>query len=149
MENIRKRVNVRLINTETQLKKAIAKPTCKYFTMINDDLAMVQLTRKKITQNKPLYTGFVVLELSKLLMYDFHYNHIQERYGADKARLLFTDTDSLCYKIETDDLYQDMAENIQYCDTSSYPKTHFLYSPTNAKVIGKFKDETKSVPPKD
>ena len=149
MENIRKRVNVKLINNETQLKKAIAKPTCEYFTKINDDLAMVQLTRKKITQNKPLYTGFVVLELSKLLMYDFHYNYIQERYGVDKARLLFTDTDSLCYKIETDDLYQDMMENIQYYDTSSYPKTHPLYSPTNAKVIGKFKDETNSVPPEE
>jgi len=72
---------------------------------------MVQLARKKILQNKPLYTGFVVLELSKVLMYYFYYNHIQAQYGEDRARLLFTDTDSLCYQIETDDLYEDMAEN--------------------------------------
>jgi len=45
-----------------------------------------------------------VLELSKVLMYDFHYNHIQGQYGSDRARRLFTDTDSLCYKIQTDDL---------------------------------------------
>ena len=115
--------------------KAIAKPTCEYFTKINEDLAMVQFMRKKITQNKPLYTGFVVLELSKVLMYDFHYNHIQRHYGAERARLLFTDTDSLCYKIQTDDLYHDMMENIQYYDTSAYPKSHPLYSSTNAKVI--------------
>ena len=110
---------------------------------------MVQFMRRKITQNKPLYTGFVVLELSKVLMYDFHYNHIQRHYGAERARLLFTDTDSLCYKIQTDDLYQDMMENIQYYDTSAYPKSHPLYSSTNAKVIGKFKDETHSVPPEE
>jgi len=71
---------------------------------------MVQLARKKILQNKPLYTDFVVLEVSKVLMYDFHYNHIQGQYGADRARLLFTDTHSLCYQIETDDLYEDKAK---------------------------------------
>ena len=103
---------------------------------------MVQLARKKILQNEPLYTGFVMLELSKVLMYDFHYNHIQGQYGADRVRLLFTDTDSLCYQTETDDLYEDMAKNLQHYDTSAYPKTHPLYSPINAKVIGKFKDET-------
>jgi len=58
---------------------------------------MVQLARKKILQNKPLYTGFVVLEVSKVLMYNFQYNHIQGQYGADRERLLFTDTESLCY----------------------------------------------------
>ena len=149
MENIRKRVNVRLFNDGRKLKKAIAKPTCEYFIKINEDLAMVQFMRKKIIQNKPLYTGFVVLELSKVLMYDFHYNHIQRHYSTDRVKLLFTDTDSLCYKIQTDDLYQDMMENIQYYDTSAYPKSHPLYSSTNAKVIGKFKDETHSVPPEE
>ena len=88
-----------------------------------------------------MYTGFVVLELSKVLMYDFHYNHIQGQYGSDRARLL--------YKIQTDDLYDDMARNLQHYDTSAYPKTHPLYSPVNAKVIGKFKDETNSIPPEE
>jgi len=74
---------------------------------------MIQFAPKKILQNKPLYTGFVVLELSKVLMYQFHYEHILCQYGADRARLLFTDTDSLCYQIQTDDLYQDMANNLQ------------------------------------
>jgi len=110
MESLRKRVNVELVNSEKRIKKVLAKPTLKKFTIINEDLVMVQLARKKIIQNKPLYTGFVVLELSKVLMYDFHYNHIQSQYGADRARLLFTDIDSLCYQIETDDLYEDMAK---------------------------------------
>jgi len=58
---------------------------------------MVQFMPKKIIQNKPMYTGFVVFELSKVMMYEFHYKHIQGQYGVDRARLLFTDTDSLCY----------------------------------------------------
>ena len=94
MENLRKRVNVELVNNEKRVKKVLAKPTCKSYTIINEDLVMVQFVPKKIVQNKPLYTGFVVLELSKVLMYEFHYNHIQAKYGADRARLLFTDTDS-------------------------------------------------------
>ena len=149
MESIRKRVNVELVNNQKRIKKALAKPTVKNFTYVNDDLVMIQFAKKAIVQNKPMYTGFVVLELSKVLMYDFHYNHIQGQYGSDRARLLFTDTDSLCYKIQTDDLYDDMARNLQHYDTSAYPKTHPLYSPVNAKVIGKFKDETNSIPPEE
>ena len=149
MESLRNRVNVELVNNEKRIKKAIAKPTCKNFSIINEDLVMVQFAPKKILQNKPLYTGFVVLELSKVLMYQFHYEHILCQYGADRARLLFTDTDSLCYQIQTDDLYQDMANNLQLYDTSAYPKSKHLFSSVNAKVIGKFKDETNSVPPQE
>ena len=97
-----------------------------------------------------MYTGFVVLELSKVLMYDFHYSHNQGQYGNNKARLLFfTDTGNLCCNIQTDDLYDDMARNLQHYDTSAYPKTHPLYSPVNAKAIGKFKDKTNSIPPEE
>ena len=149
MENIRKRVNVQLFNNENKLLKAIAKPTCQNFSQINEDLAMVQFSPKKIFQNKPLYIGFVVLELSKVLMYDFHYNHIQKKYGANRARLLFTDTDSFCYSIQTDDLYKDMENNLDLYDTSAYPVNHDLHRSSNAKVIGKFKDETNSMPPEE
>ena len=110
---------------------------------------MVQFAKKAIVLNKPMYTGFVVLELSKVLMYDFHYNYIHGQYGSNRARLLFTHTDSLCYKIHTDDLYDDMTRKLQHYDTSAYPKTHPLYSPVNTKVIGKFKDETNSIPFKE
>ena len=105
MENISKRINFRLFNDRRKLKKAIAKPTCEYFIKINEDMAMVQFMRRKITQNKPLYTGFVVLEVSKVLICGFHYTHIQRQYGAERARLLFTDTNSRCCKIQPDDLH--------------------------------------------
>jgi len=101
MESLRKRVNVELVNNERRIKKALAKLTCKNFTIINEDLVMVQFMPKKVIQNIPMYTGFVVLKLSKVIMYEFHYKHIQGQYDADRARLLFTDTNSLCYQIQT------------------------------------------------
>ena len=76
-------------------------------------------------------------------MYDFHYNYIKRQYG-DRAKLLFTDTDSLCYEIKTDDFYKDIADAIESrFDTSEYPKDHpsGIKSGVNKKVIGMFKDE--------
>lgn len=69
-----------------------------------------------------------------------------KKYGPKKAKLLFTDTDSLTYHIQTEDVYQDMQKDEELYDTSDYPKEHFLFSNTNKKVIGKFKDETAGVP---
>lgn len=98
--------------------------------------------------NRPIYVGFSILDLSKTLMYDFHYNYMKTKYGS-KAQLLFTDTDSLCYDVTTDDLYRDLKDDKDSFDFSSYPKQHPLYDATNKKVIGKMKDETESVPVKE
>jgi hypothetical protein len=97
--------------------------------------------KKSITLSKPIYTGFSILDISKAVMYEFHYNHIVPKYGND-VKLLFTDTDSLCYEIKTDDLYNDMKQNLDLFDTSNFNKDHPLYSVTNNKVLGKFKSET-------
>ena len=73
-------------------------------------------------------------------MYDFHYNYIKDKYG-NKAKLLFTDTDSLCYEIETIDIYKDFWKDKDLFDNSAYPKDSKFYDETNKKVIGKMKDE--------
>jgi hypothetical protein len=104
--------------------------------------------RKTLCLNKPIYAGFSILEISKTLMFSFHYDTILKRYG-DRARLLFTDTDSLCYHIQTDNIYTDMLGDLDAYDTSNYPTDHPLYSKTNAKVLGKFKDEAESKPPRE
>ena len=81
-------------------------------------------------------------------MYTFYYDYLRPKYG-DKCTLLFTDTDSLCCHIETDDLHNDMGENSELFDTSNFELDHPLYSLKNHRVLGKFKSETASSPPKE
>ena len=147
MENVREHIDLKLVTNQHRLKKLAAKPNCKFFERINDELALVNMGKQKVLLNKPIYVGFSILEVSKTLMYDFHYNKIMRRYGAERATLLFTDTDSLCYKIQTENLYEDMHQDRHFYDTSNYPAQHKLFSTVNGKVLGKFKDETASVPP--
>lgn len=137
MMNVRKHVNVELVNS----KKLCAKPTFEAFKVFNTDLTAVHLKKATLVLNQPLYAGFSILDLSKVLMYDYRHNFIIPKNGK-KARLCFTDTDSLCYHIETEDLYTDIGEDIELFDTSKYDKENTLFSPkTNANVLGKMKDE--------
>ncbi|KAK3099927.1 hypothetical protein FSP39_011908 [Pinctada imbricata] len=140
MENLRKRVDIQLVHHNKKLLKLSAKPGFKSFKIFNEDLASVELQKTKLVLNRPIYVGFSVLELSKVLMYDFHYHYVKPKYGS-RAQLCFTDTDSLCYDIHTEDIYADMKESQHLFDFSEYPKDHYLYSTENKKVIGKMKDE--------
>ena len=145
MENLRKRQDIKLVTDEKQLLKWSSKPSfinCKIF---NEDLVAIHKTKTTLTLNRPAYVGMCILDLSKTLMYDFHYNYIKSKYG-DKARLLFTDTDSLTYEIEADDVYQDFWKDKHLFDNSDYPKNSPFYNNTNKKVIGKFKDEAAGMP---
>ena len=89
-----------------------------------------------------------MLELSKLHMYDFHYNYMCVKYPrADQLRLLFTDTDSLSYAAQTDDIYRDMVDDAaSRYDFREYPPDHLLYDTSNRKALGFFKDELHSIP---
>lgn len=103
------------------------------------------MIQEKLLLNTPVYTGFAVLDLSKVLMYQFHYQYIKHKY-AERAQLLFTDTDSLCYQVNTEDFYHDMQPDLDLFDTADYPSYHTLHSTVNKKVIDKFKDETAGHP---
>ena len=139
MEDVRKRVNIKLITNPKIFKKHAAQVTYKRSEMfVNDEekeeyFVGLEAKRLSVTLDKPMYKGFTVLELSKLHMYDFHYNHMMKKYGSEKAKLLFTDTDSLTHHVNTNDLYQDMRQDLHLYDTSNYPQDHFLYSTINTK----------------
>lgn len=105
----------------------------------------VQKIKETLTLKTPAYVGMCILDLSKTLMYDFHYNYIKQKYGS-KAKLLFTDTDSLTYEIEAEDVYQDLWDDKEKFVNSHYPKDSKFYEETNKKLIGKFKDEASSIP---
>ena len=87
---------------------------------------------------KPIYVGFTVLELSKWMLHDFHYNFIKKNFN---AKLLFTDTDSLTYEIKSENVYEDFFKWKDLFDFSNYSKDSTFYDDTNKKVIGKMKDE--------
>ena len=145
MENIRKRVDVRLITDEKKLLKMVSKPTYVSSKIFNENLVAVHKIKETLTLNRPAYVGMCILDLIKTLMYNFHYNYIKNKYG-NKAKLLFTDTDSLTYEIETEDVYRDFWNDKDRFDNSDYPESSPYFDKTNKKVIGKMKDECASIP---
>ena len=148
MEGVRNRVNVRLIADPIKLTKAVSKVSFRKSIIINPDLVMVKSARQRVMLNKPIYTGFAILELSKLIMYRFFYDFMKVQYPGDRCRLLFTDTDSLCCWVQTENLYADIGRNLEWFDTSNFETDHPLYSAANKRVLGKFKSETGSKAPK-
>ena len=145
MENIRKRVDVRLVTSKEKLLKLASKPTYVSSKIFNENLVAVHKIKETLTMNRPAYIGMCILDLSKTLMYDFHYNYIKHKYG-NKAKLLFTDTDSLTYEIETNDAYNDFFKDKSKFDNSDYPENSPYFDKINKKVIGKFKDEASGIP---
>ncbi|MEW8615643.1 MAG: DNA polymerase, partial [Candidatus Thiodiazotropha sp.] len=142
MENLRKRVDVKLVRSHEgdKLRRLIASPAFARANIFDDDLAAIQVHKSRLVLNRPVYVGMSILDLSKHLMYDFYYNQLKKQYG-DRCQLLYTDTDSLLLEIQTDDVYKDMTEHRDLYDTSDYPQDHPLYSSANMKVLGKLKDE--------
>ena len=102
LENIRNRVDIRLISSNKIAQKIAAKPNYDHCTIFDENLIAVYMKKTKLYFNEPVYLGMIILDLSKSFMYDFHYNYIKTKYG-DNAKLLFTDTDSRAYEIKTKD----------------------------------------------
>ncbi|CAB4019693.1 uncharacterized transposon-derived, partial [Paramuricea clavata] len=143
MENVRNRVNVKLVTAEEQLNKLAKKSYFKSVNIFTENLIAVHMEKTTVKLVKPIYLGMSILDLSKTLMYNFHYNYIKPKYG-NNANLLFTDTDSLCYEIKTEDFYNDITPDVEkWFDTSNYDKNHSSGIPVgkNKKVVGMMKDE--------
>jgi len=144
MENIENRVDIRLIEDEIEAKKLAVKPNFDHCTIFDEKLVAIHMKRTKLYYNKPIYLEMCILDLSKTLMFDFHYTYIKPKYG-DKVKLLYTDTDSLMYEIETEDFYRDTSDDAEArFDTSDFDKDHPSGIPTGKnkkKLIGMMKDE--------
>ena len=143
MERPDNRTRIKLVNTIQTYEKYVSQLTFKSSKMINKNLVGLELKYPILKLNKPYYLGMAILELSKLHMFNFHYNVMEPRYGTN-IKLLYTDTDSLIYEIKTNDIYQDLATFPgDYFDFSNYPPDHHLFSVKNKKVPGFFKDESR------
>ena len=119
MEKWQKRINARLVNNKTDILKCTSRPTHITHKIFGKNYAAIHEIKPVLTLNKPIYVGFTVLELSKWLMYDFHYSFIKKHFDAE---LLFTDTDSLTYEIKSEDVYEEFFEYKHLLDFSNYPK---------------------------
>ena len=119
MENLRKRADVKLVTDEKKLMKLTSKPTFVSSKIFNEKIVAVHKIKGTLTLNRPAYVGMCIIDLSETLMNDFHHNYIKKKYN-DKAKVLFTDTDSLTYKIETEDAYKDLWSDMDKFDDSEY-----------------------------
>ena len=145
MENLRKRVDVRLVTDEKKLDKLTSKPTFVCSKIFYKNLMAVHKVKETLTLNSLAYVGMCILDLSKTLMYNFHHNYIKKKYN-NRARLMFTDTDSLTYEIEAEDIYKDFWNDKDMFDNSDYPESSPNSCNANKKVIGRFKDKACGVP---
>ena len=143
LQNIRNRVDIRLLSSDIKAQKLAAKQYYDCCSIFDEHLVAVHMKKTKLYFNKPVYLGMSILDLSKSLMYDFHYNCIRTKYG-DKAKLLFTDTDSLAYEFKTKDFFEDINPDIEkWFDIIDYPTNHpsGIKTGLNSKLLGMFKDE--------
>ena len=146
IENPERRTKVKLCNDPRTYEEHVGKPNFKSAKIINGQLVGVEMKYSTIKINKPFYIGMSILDLSKWHMYNFHYNVMKPIFG-ERINLLYTDTDSLMYEIESEDVYKELGmKALGYFDFSNYPEDHFLKSNLNKKVPGKFKDECGGVP---
>lgn len=148
IEQVRKRRSVSFTKKSEKFKKLVKSPLFHSFEIFDHGLVSVERRKARVVLNRPVYAGQVVLDVSKEIMYNFHYNCMKERYG-DRIKVCGSDTDSLIYKVQTDDVYADIKDMAEYFDLSDYPKEHPLHSNVNKKVPGKFKDEMNGEPIKN
>ena len=142
VENVLKRRSIHLCNTRRKAKLKCDNPLLKSIRIFNENLVAVEMQKPSVLINKPTAVGFTVLELSKYIMFDFHYNIMKRRYG-NRVSLIFTDTDSLTYEVQTPNVYADMYEMREHFDLSDYDRDSPYYCNENKLVVGKMKDELK------
>ena len=140
MENLGKRTSIKLVNNSKDYLRCVSKPSFILQKIFSKNFVAIHQIKPVLTLNKPIYVGFSILDLSKLLMYEFHYKYIKSK---SDAKLLFTDTDSLVYEIKTKDVYEDFYQDKHLFHFSDYPLDSKFIDPVNKKVLSKMKDEFK------
>ena len=141
MENIRKHRDIKLVNNKEDYLKQVMKPNFKGGVLMGENLMSCEMG-KVVKMNKPVYLGQAILDLSKTIMYEFHYDYMKRKYDEKSLKLLYMDTDSSVYDIKTEDFYKDIAEDVETrFDTSGYEPDRPLLIGKNKKVIGLMKDE--------
>ena len=141
MENIRKHREIKLATTDKKRSKLVSEPNYHTINLISEDLSIIEMKKTKVKMNKPIYLGLSILEISKILMYEFWYDYMKPKYD-NNVKLCYMDTDSFIMDIKTNDFYKHIANDVENSfDTSNYEVNRPLTMGKNKKVIGLMKDE--------
>ena len=120
MENIRKHRDIKLVTTDKKRSKLVSELNFYAMNLISKNLSIIEMKKTKIKMNKPIYLGLSILEISKILMYEFCYDYVKPKYN-DKVRLCYMDTNSFVMNIKTNDFYKDISDDVDdRFDTSNY-----------------------------
>ena len=120
MENKRKHKDIKLVTTDKKRSKLVSEPNYHTINLISEDLSIIEMEKTKVKMNKPIYLGLSILEISKILMYEFWYDYIKPKYG-NKVKWCYMDTDSFIMNIKTNDFYEDITNDVESrFDTSNY-----------------------------
>ena len=144
MENIRKHRDIKLITTDKKRNKLVSEPNCRTVNHISEDSSIIEMNKRKVKMNKPIYFGLSILDISKILLYEFWYDYMKPKYN-DNVKLCCMDTDSFVMNIKTKDFCKDISSDVdKRFDTSNYDVNRPLPTGKNKKVIGLMKDELGS-----
>ena len=120
MANIRKHRDIKLVTTDKKRSKFVSEPNYHTINLISEDLSIIDMQKTKVKMNKPIYLGLSILEISKILMYEFWYDYMKPKYNYN-VKLCYIDTDSFIINIKTNDFYEDIASDVENrFDTLNY-----------------------------
>ena len=143
MENVRNHRDIKLVTTDKRWNQLVSDPNYHTSKHFSENLFAIEMEKKKVKMNKPVYLGMSILDISKTIIYEFWYDYIKQKYQ-DNAKLCYKDTDSIIIHIKTEDFYRDIADDVEkWFDVSNYSEDDKRALPIgmNKKVIGLFKDE--------
>ena len=141
MKNVRKHRDIKLVTTDKKRNKLVSEPNYDTMNYISEDLSIIEMNKTRVKMNKPIYLGLSILDISKILMYEFRYDYMKPKYG-DNVKLSYMDTDSFIMNIKTEDFYKYIANYVEKrFDTSNYEVNRPLPTGKNKKVIRLMKDE--------
>ena len=143
MENVRNNRDIKLVASDKIRKWLVSEPNYRSHKNVSDNLMAIEMKKTRVIMTKPLYLGMSILDVSKILLYEFWYDYISLKYG-DKAKLCYTDTDSFIICIKTEIFFEDISNDIErWFDTSNHDKNNKRPLPIgkNKNVPGLSKDE--------
>ena len=141
MQNVRSEKDIKLVTTNFQRNKLVSQPNYHCTKWFSEDLLATEIRKVKVNMNKLIYLGMTILDISKILMYEFLYDYLKPKYK-ENLNLCYMDTDSFIFNVKTEDWYKDVSNDIEQRFDSSNIQTNIpIKNNINRKVLGVLQDE--------